>query len=152
MTQPGEVNKQEFFLAADYDFATAIDAADVAYDDVIDAKARVLAMREVVRDMEAECLVNGGRGNYSIPVGQTNDKKRDAIIRLALRDWPQYQEQRLALGEAERELDRAEARRDTALNRMARSRRRMDGYLAAANQRAAVLTVTQEATRPRGRN
>lgn len=152
MTQPGELHTQSFFLRADADFSAAIDAADVAMDEVTEVKGRVLELREQVRDMEAENLERGGFGIHTVPIGGTNEKRREAILRLALRDWPEYQALRKALGQAERELDRAEARRDIAGNRMALSRRRMDAYLAASNQRAAVLSVTQEAKTPRGRN
>lgn len=142
MTQPGELHTQAFFLRADADFAAAIDATDVAVDEVIEAKGRVLELRERQRDMEAENLERGGFGLHTIPPGQTNEKRRDALLRLALRDWPEYQALRKELGQAERELDRAEARRDIAGNRMALSRRRMDAFLAAASQRAAVLAIT----------
>lgn len=151
MTQPGELHTQAFYLRADEDFAAAIDASDVALDQVIEAKSRVLDLRERVKDMEAECLINGGQGIYTFGP-QDNEKKRDAKLRLSLKEWDSYQSLRKELGEAERELDRAEARRDTAGNRINHARRRIDAYLAASNQRAAVLTVTQEAARPRGRN
>lgn len=138
MTQPGELHLQAYFVksSAAYDdaMATYADALEV----VADAKTVLFEAKDRLREIEDENVVNGGSGVNTISPSMTATK-RDAVLRLALRDSAVFQDARRALQKAERELDRAEALRDTAANRMAIERRRCDAYLAAANQRAAVL-------------
>ena len=144
----GEMHQQAFFVAADAGYEQAMSAYEDALDIVADAKAAVFEARETAKDIEAEYVMNGGHGKWTIGPGMT-DKKRDLVVRVGLKNWPDYQAAKKALAAAERELDRAEARRDTAANRMALYRRRMDGYLAASNQRAAVLSAHTEGIKPR---
>lgn len=147
---PGEMHLQAFFLAADAGYEQAMAAFEDALEVVADAKSAVFEAREAVRDIEAEYIMNGGHGQWTIGPGMT-EKKRDVVVRVGLKNWQPYQDAKKVLATAERELDRAEARRDTAANRMALYRRRMDGYLAAANQRAALLSAHAEATEARRR-
>jgi len=142
------MHQQAFFVAADAGYEQAMSAYEDALDIVADAKAAVFEARETAKDIEAEYVMNGGHGKWTIGPGMT-DKKRDLVVRVGLKNWPDYQAAKKALAAAERELDRAEARRDTAANRMALYRRRMDGYLAASNQRAAVLSAHTEGIKPR---
>lgn len=144
----GEMHTQAFFAAADAGYEQAMRAYEDALEIVADAKAATFEAREAARDVEAEYVMNGGHGQWTIGPGMT-EKKRDLVVRVGLKNWPAYQAARCALATAERELDRAEARRDTAANRMALYRRRMDGYLAASNQRAAVLSAQTEGAKPR---
>lgn len=144
----GEMHTQAFFAAADAGYEQAMHAYEDALEIVADAKAATIEAREAARDVEAEYIMNGGHGQWTIGPGMT-EKKRDLVVRVGSKNWPAYQAARRALATAERELDRAEARRDTAANRMALYRRRMDGYLAASNQRAAVLSAQTEGAKPR---
>jgi hypothetical protein len=144
----GEMHTQAFFAAADAGYEQAMRAYEDALEIVADAKSGTFEAREAVRDVEAEYVVNGGHGQWVVSPGMT-EKKRDLVVRVGLKHWPAYQSAKRALTDAERELDRAEARRDTAANRMALYRRRMDGYLAASNQRAAVLSAQTEGAKPR---
>ena len=144
----GEVHTQAFFLAADAGYEQAMSAYEDALEVVADAKGAVFDARDALKDIEAEYVMNGGHGQWAISPGMT-EKKRDLVVRVGLKNWQPYQDAKKVLATAERELDRAEARRDTAANRMALYRRRMDGYLAAANQRAALLSAHTEGTKPR---
>jgi len=146
----GEVHTQAFFLAADASYEQAMGAYEDALELVADAKSVLFEARDAARDIEAEYVVNGGHAQWTIGPGMT-EKKRDLVVRVGLKNWPDYQVAKQALAAAERELDRAEARRDTAANRMALYRRRMDGYLAASNQRAAVLSARIEGSKSQGR-
>ena len=136
----GVLYLQDYFLKA----IAAYEAATAAYGDalevVADAKSVLFEAKDRARDIEDETLVNGGAGIHTVNPSMTATK-RDAVVRLALKTIPAYQAARTALQRAERELDRAEALRDTSANRMAIERRRADAYLAAANQRAAVLSA-----------
>jgi len=147
----GEMHTQAFFAAADAGYEQAMRGYEDALEIVADAKAATFDAREAARDIEAEYIVNGGHGQWSIAPGMT-EKKRDLVVRVGLKNWPAYQNAKRALAEAERDLDRAEARRDTAANRMALYRRRMDGYLAASTQRAAVLSAHTETNEVRRRS
>lgn len=147
----GEVHQQAFYVAADAGYEQAMGSYEEALEVVADAKAVLFEARDRVRDIEAEYIVNGGHGQWVVSPGMT-EKKRELVTRVGLKNWPEYQAAKKTLATAERELDRAEARRDTAANRMALYRRRMDGYLAASNQRAAVLSAHTEGTKPQRRN
>jgi hypothetical protein len=138
VTQPGELHTQAYFLKASEAYEMAMAAFTDALDVVADAKAAVFEAKDRMRDIEDDEVIHGGHGLYSV-AGVTNKEKRDALIRAGLKDRPEYVQARKDVLAAERELDRAEALRDTAANRMAIERRRCDAYLAAANQRAAVL-------------
>ena len=144
----GELHTQRFFSAADEGYEDAMAAYEEALIVVSDAKAVAFDARERVKDVEAEYVMNGAGGHLS--PGMT-DKKREMVVRVNIKDYAPYQEARKALRDAEAELDRAEARRDTAANRMALYRRRMDAYLAASNQRAAVLSANQVPNEGRNR-
>ncbi|MCR4340618.1 MAG: hypothetical protein NUW01_12125 [Gemmatimonadaceae bacterium] len=144
----GEVHQQAFYVAADAGYEQAMGSYEDALELVADAKATLFEAREKLRDIEAEYVVNGGHAQWTVSPGMT-EKKRELVVRVGLKNWPDYQAARKTLTTAERELDRAEARRDTAANRMALYRRRMDAFLAASNQRAAVLSAHTEGIKPR---
>jgi hypothetical protein len=135
----GELHTQAYFAKASAAYEEAMTAFSDSLEVVADAKSAVFEAKDRIRNIEDEVMVNGAAGIYRISAADTNKEKREAKIRLALRDMPEYVEARTAVLRAERELDRAEALRDTAANRMAIERRRCDAYLAAATQRAAVL-------------
>lgn len=137
----GELHTQAYFAKASAAYEDAMAAYADALEVVADAKAVLFEAKDRVRELEDENTVNGGSGKYTVTPSMTNKEKRDAVLRLALKDSQAFQEARRALLKAERDLDRAEALRDTAANRMAIERRRCDAYLAAANQRAAVLSA-----------
>lgn len=139
---------QSYFVSADEGYGQAMAEYEDALEVVADAKAVAFDARERVKDIEAEFVLNGANGHIS--AGMT-EKKREMVVRVQIKDFAPYQQARQALREAERELDRAEARRDTAANRMALYRRRLDAYLAASNQRAAVLQAHQVPTEGRNR-
>ncbi len=139
MTSPGELHTQGYFLRSSEAYEQAMVAYSDALEVVADAKSAVFEAKDRMRNIEDEVLVNGGAGKHTISPSMPNKEKRDAVIRLALRETPAYVQARQDVLAFERELDRAEALRDTAANRMAIERRRCDAYLAAANQRAAVL-------------
>lgn len=134
----GELHTQAYFVKASTAYEEAMAAYGDALEVVADAKAALFEAKDRARELEDENTVNGGSGAHTVSPSMTATK-RDAVLRLALRDSQSFQDARKALLRAERELDRAETLRDNAANRMAIERRRCDAYLAAANQRAAVL-------------
>lgn len=133
------VHTQQWFLNASDAYADAMVVFRDEQDQVADARMAVYDARERVKDLEAEMLVNGGAGKYTVGTGDA--KRREAVIRLALREDNDYQTASKALQRLERALDRAEANRDNAANQMSLQKRRIDAYLAAASQQAAILTV-----------
>ena len=135
----GELHTQAYFVKASAAYEEAMAAYSDSLEIVADAKGILFDAKDFLRNIEDEVLVNGGYGMHKISPAISTKEKRDAMIRLSLKAMPEYQQARTALAKAERELDRAEALRDTAGNRMAIERRRCDAYLAAAHQRAAVL-------------
>ena len=133
------IHTQAWFHDASNAYEEAIVVFRDEQDQVADARMAVYDARERVKDLEAEMLVNGGAGKYTVGTGDA--KRREAVIRLALREDNDYQTASKALEQLERALDRAEANRDNAANQMSLSKRRMDAFLAAASQQAAILTV-----------
>ena len=138
-TAVGELHTQAYFAKASAAYEEAMTAFSDSLEVVADAKSAVFEAKDQLRSIEDEVLVNGGYRQYTISPADTNKEKREAKTRLALREMPEYVDARQNVMRTERELDRAEALRDTAANRMAIERRRCDAYLAAATQRAAVL-------------
>lgn len=134
----GELHTQSYFVRASAAYEEAMAAYSDALEVVADAKAALFEAKDRARELEDENMVNGGSGKHTVNPSMTASK-RDAVLRLALKEDSAFQTARKALLTAERDLDRAEAIRDNAANRMAIERRRCDAYLAAANQRAAVL-------------
>ena len=135
----GELHTQAYFAKASAAYEEAMTAFSDSLEVVADVKSAVFEAKDRLRNIEDEELVNGGHGLYTVTPSMTTKEKRDAVVRLALKDRSDWQQARVDALTLERELDRAEALRDTAANRMAIERRRCDAYLAAATQRAAVL-------------
>ena len=129
-----------------HDASTAYEEAMVVYRDsqesVADARSAVYSARERLKDLEAAMLVNGGAGQWVIGTGDA--KRREAVLRLALRDDESYQVASKELQRLERALDRAEAGRDNAANQMSLQKRRMDAYLSAANLAAATRVLDRD--------
>lgn len=133
------IHTQQWFLEASDAYQDAMVVFRDEQEHVADRRQAVYVARERLKDLEADMLVNGGSGKYTISA--TAKEKRDAILRLALADSEEYVAAQKSLRSLERELDIAEAARDDAANQMSLQKRRMDAYLAAASQQAAILTV-----------
>lgn len=140
--QPAEqtqIHKQQYFL----DATEAYERAMMAYQDADEAlasqKVTVAHQRDILDDMEAEALVNGGVGGKYIDAG--TELKRKAQLRLALRDWPEYQTAKLELDDAVRAAASIESQRDRAANEMSLHKRRCDAHVANVARATAVLNT-----------
>lgn len=144
MTAPtlDRIHLQSWFHDASDAYADAMTVYRDELDAVADARMAVYVARERLKDLEAVMLVNGGAGQWVIGTGDA--KRREAVLRLALRDDNEYQVASKELQRLERALDRAEANRDSAANQMSLQKRRMDAFLAAAELAAATRILSRD--------
>ena len=137
-TEQLHLHLQQYFHDASEAYEGAMRAFEDAAVVVGEAKVSLAEAREQLKDMEAEALVNGGHG--TVYVQATSADKRNAQLRLALKAWPEYQEQRQQVALLERELAAIEAKRDAAANLMSLSKRRCDAHIANVARATAIAT------------
>lgn len=139
------VHKQEFFLRAAEGYAEAMRAYEDASEALGNLKVTLAEAREQLKDMEADTICNGGRGNTFVLSAKSADV-RTAHIRKALHDWPEYQAIAQQARETERDIARVESGRDKAANDMSLNRARMNAHTANVERQTALLTNKPTAT------
>lgn len=103
-----------------------------ALHDSIELRFEINRMKDALKELESEVVVNGGSGE--IAIDGKNAEQRAAQLTVALARDPRYQAAVAKLREAERVMARADATADAAYDEMRGARLRLE-WLTSWNNR-----------------